>query len=203
MDATDGTEPSAATEPNAPTDQAEAPAPTQPSGVGRRRIPSSAVFAGALLLALSGVAAGLGITQPAQSAAAAASTPGSQQAALAAARREATAVTTLSWQSADSDLDRILAGAVPKSQLYTQFAAQRTQLPGLLKQNHSVSRGTVLSSALSSMAGGTAKALVAVDANISGSSGSPAVKHYRMLFTMQRVGGRWLARDVSFVGTPQ
>lgn len=166
--------------------------------------PASAVLAGALLMALTGVAAGLAVSEPASSAASEpAGSVSQQQAALAAARAEGAALTTLSWRSPDADLNRILAGAVPKGQLYSQFAAQRSKLPELLRQNHSVSRGTVLASALSSLTGETAKALVAVDATISGSSGAATVKHYRMMFTMQRTASRWLAADVSFVGAPQ
>jgi len=172
----------------------------------RRPAPSSALFAGILLLALTGLAAALGVTRSSPTAAGsdtAAATPAEQQALLAAARAEGAAITTLSWQTADADLNRILAGALPKSQLYDQFAAQRARLPSLLKQNHSVSRGTVLASGLSSVSGRKARVMVAVDADISGKSGTPTVKHYRMVFTMQRLGNRWLASDVGFAGAPQ
>lgn len=190
-----------------------APAPDSPAdpdaadGVRRARAPLSALFAGILLLALTGLAIALGVTRSSSPAtgenAAAAASPSAQQAALAAARAEGAAITTLSWRTADADLDRVLAGALPKSQLYDQFAAQRARLPSLLKQNRSVSKGTVLASGLSSVAGDKAKVLVAVDADISGKSGAPAVKHYRMVFTMQQHGNRWLASDVGFAGAPQ
>lgn len=126
-----------------------------------------------------------------------------QQAVLAAARAEGVALTTISYQTARADLARILAGAT--GSLRAQFAKQQAQLPGVLARTKSVSKGTALSSALTSLGGNDAKALVAVDANVSGTdTGSGGVlKHYRMVVTLQRVNGKWLASDVAFAGQPQ
>lgn len=174
---------------------------------GGRRL-SSAGFAAVLLVALTALAIALGVTRHSGAATgrdASVATGGTraQQAVLAAARAEGAAVTTLSWRSADSDLGRILTGALPGSELYKQFAAQRADLPKVLARNHSVSQGTVLASALSSLGADSATVMVAVDANISGSNGAPTVKHYRMVFAMRRSGSRWLATGVSFQGPPQ
>jgi Mce-associated membrane protein len=126
-----------------------------------------------------------------------------QQSALAAARGEAVALTTLDYQTAETDLNRVLAGAT--GPLRTQFEQEKNQLPATLAKTKSVSRGTVLSSALSSMSATRAQALVAVDATVSGSdtSATGVLKHYRMVVTLQQVDGKWLASDVAFAGVPQ
>lgn len=126
-----------------------------------------------------------------------------QQAVLAAARAEGVALTTISYQTARADLARILAGAT--GSLRTQFAKQEAQLPSVLARTKSVSKGTALSSALASLAGDQARALVAIDANVSGTdTGSGGVlKHYRMVMTLRRVDGKWLASEVGFAGQPQ
>jgi Mce-associated membrane protein len=123
--------------------------------------------------------------------------------ALAAGRAEAVALTTIGYKTATADLDRVLAGAT--GPLHTQFEKERAQLPATLARTKSVSRGTVLTSALSSISTGKAQVLVAVDARVSGTDTGPSgvLKHYRMVVTLERVAGRWLANDVAFAGTPQ
>jgi hypothetical protein len=126
-----------------------------------------------------------------------------EQAPLAAARGEAVALTTISYQTAARDVGRVLAGAT--GALRTQFAAEARQLPATLAKTKSVSRGTVLSSALSSLNGDRAQVLVAVDATVSGTDTAKTgvLKHYRMVVTLQQISGTWLASDVAFAGVPQ
>lgn len=160
-----------------------------------------------LLLALLAVAAVLGarFQHRSQERDVAGSTAGAEQAALQAAQGEALALTTIDYRTANRDLDRILAGAT--GPLAKQFAAQRAKFPDSLRPTKSVSKGTVLSAALSPAAtdlpAGKAQAVVAVDAAVSGSGSSSVVKHYRMVVSLQRVSGRWLADDVAFSGEPQ
>jgi hypothetical protein len=126
-----------------------------------------------------------------------------EQTALAAARAESVALTTISYQTAAGDVRRVLAGAT--GALRTQFASEASQLPATLARTKSASRGVVLSSALSSLSGDRAQALVAVDATVSGTDTAKAgvLKHYRIVVTLQRVQGKWLASDVAFAGVPQ
>jgi Mce-associated membrane protein len=126
-----------------------------------------------------------------------------EQAVLSAARSEAVALTTLSYNTAAADLNRILAGAT--GQLRTQFEKEKAQLPATLAQTKSVSRGSVLSSGLISLDGARAQALAAVDARVSGTDTgrTGVIKHYRMVITLQQVGSKWLASDVAFAGVPQ
>lgn len=134
-------------------------------------------------------------------------TDDARSAALRAASAEALHLTTISYLTADRDLDRILAGAT--GGLRTQFAAQRSRFPALLAQQKSVSRGSVLSAGLVSLSGGdsSARVVVAVDAAVSTTSPSgktqSSLKHYRMVMQLVRSGSRWLVRDVAFAGLPQ
>jgi Mce-associated membrane protein len=126
-----------------------------------------------------------------------------RQAALLAARQQAVNLTTISYETADRDLGRIVAAAT--GTLKTQFEAQRKTFPDVLRREKSVSVGTVLAAGISSDSGNRVDALVAVDAAVrNGTSGaSPLVKHYRMDMTLIRVSGRWLVSTVAFAGLPQ
>ena len=126
-----------------------------------------------------------------------------RQAALQAARQQAVNMTTISYETADRDLARIIAAAT--GTLKTQFEAQQKSFPGVLRQQKSISVGTVLASGVASESGNKVEALVAVDAAVrTGTSGSsPVVKHYRMDMTLVRSGGKWLVSEVAFAGLPQ
>jgi Mce-associated membrane protein len=132
---------------------------------------------------------------------------GARNDALAAARTEAVNLTTIRYQSATADLNRIIAGATGK--LRAQFESERAQFPAVLQRQQSESTGSVLSAAVVSCDpdAGTAQVVVATDANVStaGASGKrdTVLKHYRMVMKLQRVHGRWLVSDVAFAGAPQ
>lgn len=126
-----------------------------------------------------------------------------RQAALQAARQQAVNMTTISYQTADRDLGRIIAAAT--GTLKTQFAAQQKSFPDVLRKQKSISVGTVLAAGVAGQTGSKVEALVAVDAAVrNATSGSEAVvKHYRMDMTLVRSGGRWLVSEVAFAGLPQ
>jgi Mce-associated membrane protein len=129
-----------------------------------------------------------------------------REAALQSAREEAVNLTTLSYKTAEHDVDRILSGAT--GELRRQFAAQRPAETRVLSQTRSVSRGNVLSAGLVRMAADldTAQVVVATDATVTTETrpGSPqsVLKHYRMVMGLERVDGRWLVSDVAFAGRP-
>lgn len=172
--------------------------PSDASSVGSRLVVASAV----VMAALVGAAIGFGVAGHGQSAGA--GEPNSTEAAvLTAARSEALALTTIRYGTARQDLDRILAGAT--GPLRTQFEKERAQLPQTLAANKSSETGTVRAAALSSVSGAKATAVVAVDATLTGSDigSSGVVKHYRMVVSLQRLAGHWLASNVAFAGQPQ
>ena len=127
-------------------------------------------------------------------------------AVLAAARQEAVNLTTISYTSAQHDLDRIINAAT--GGLRAQFQSQRAQFPSVLARDKSVSRGQVLSAGLISLTGGKqARVDVATDATVTttggGSKAQSVVKHYRMVMSLSLINGRWLVSDVAFAGAPQ
>lgn len=127
-------------------------------------------------------------------------------AALQAARQQAVNLTTISYETADRDLARIIDAAT--GTLKTQFEGQREQFPTVLRRDRSVSVGTVLAAGVASQSEGAVEALVAVDASVSNAESAKAgsgklVKHYRMDMKLVRVGGRWLVSQVAFAGLPQ
>jgi Mce-associated membrane protein len=136
-----------------------------------------------------------------------AATSDARAAAVAVARQEALNLTTLSYEHADADLDRIVGLAT--GELRTRFEAERKDLPGVLAREQSTSSGTIRSAGLVRLAddGESAQVSVAVDAEISNdktrAAGQPVVEHYRMVLQVSRVGGKWLVSNVAFAGTPQ
>ena len=126
-----------------------------------------------------------------------------RQAALQAARQQAVNMTTISYETADRDLARIIAAAT--GTLKTQFSAQQKSFPDVLRKQKSVSVGRVLAAGVAGQTSSKVEALVAVDAAVrNATSGSDAVvKHYRMDMTLVHQGGRWLVSEVAFAGLPQ
>jgi Mce-associated membrane protein len=154
-----------------------------------------------LLVALLGVVGWL-----AQDARSARRHDDARAAALQAARQQAVNLTTISYQTADRDLARIIDAAT--GTLKTQFEGQRQQFPTVLRRDQSVSVGTVLAAGVASQSEGAVEALVAVDATVSNAESAKAgngklIKHYRMDMKLVRVGGRWLVSQVAFAGLPQ
>jgi Mce-associated membrane protein len=170
---------------------------TEPPAATRRRRAVPLLLA----LLLVGLLAALGAL--ALDARRAADRDDARQAALQAARLQAVNLTTISFETADRDLGRIVAAAT--GTLKTQFEAQRKTFPDVLRREKSTSVGTVLAAGVTSQTAGTVEALVAVDATVkSATSGSAGVlKHYRMDMKLVRVGSRWLVSQVAFAGVPQ
>ena len=180
---------------------AEPGSPDEPAaltqGARRRR----AVLPVLLLLVLAGLLTGVVLT--ALDARAAEVRDDDQHAALLAARQQAVNLTTISHETADRDLARIIAAAT--GTLKTQFEAQAKTFPGVLRQEKSVSVGRVLAAGVKSQQDGTVDVLVAVDATVrnAASADTGVVKHYRMDMRLIQVDGRWLVSTVAFAGLPQ
>jgi Mce-associated membrane protein len=127
--------------------------------------------------------------------------------AAAAARAEALNLTTISYQTADADLRRILAGST--GTLRSQFAEQQPRFADSLAGDRSRSRGNVLAVGVVSASAtkGTARVVVAADATVTTATANgkdqSVLKHYRMVMRLVKVHGRWLVGDVAFAGEPQ
>jgi Mce-associated membrane protein len=122
------------------------------------------------------------------------------------ARQEAVNLMSLSYNTADAGLKRILSLAT--GPLAEQFNSQRSTIGSFLGQAKSTSRAQVQSAGLMSLGTDHATVLVAADATVTNNASSDAglknvVKHYRMAMKLQRVHGHWLVADVEFDGAAQ
>lgn len=118
---------------------------------------------------------------------------------LAAATQVAVNFTTLDHTTFDADTARVLAGAT--GTFAEEFSGQVAQLRGVVTQNKAVSTGKVLQAGLVSIDEDSARVLVAVDADVTNTSlKTPAARHYRLQLDMARVGDRWKAGQLQFVG---
>ena len=149
---------------------------------------------GVLVVALAAIAIKLGLGLEGQQ-----RQQNDQQAALHAARQAATDLMSVSYQTAPSDINRILS--VSTGSFHAQVSADQKQLVNETLSAHAVSTANVLGAGLvgGQVNGNTATVIVVVDSTIT-SKNAPngVVNHYRETITLTRSGGRWLASQVDF-----
>jgi Mce-associated membrane protein len=115
-----------------------------------------------------------------------------------AARQGALNLTTIDWQRADADVQRILDSAT--GQFYDDFAKRSRPFIELVKQTKSTTVGTVTEAGLESQPGGTAQVLVAVTVMTSNvGAPQPDPHSWRMRISVQRVGNQAKVSNVEFV----
>ncbi|WP_067887505.1 hypothetical protein [Nocardia vaccinii] len=117
------------------------------------------------------------------------------QAAMAAAKDYAVALTSIDSAHIDGDFGTVLNGAT--GQFKDMYSQSATQLKPLLLQAKSVSKGHVVAASVQSVSGDHAVVMLFVDAEITNvTNPTPRVDRNRILMTMDRVGGQWLASKV-------
>ncbi|MBY8859972.1 hypothetical protein K7711_26115 [Nocardia sp. CA2R105] len=117
------------------------------------------------------------------------------QAAMAAAKDYAVALTSIDSAHIDTDFSTVLNGAT--GQFKDMYSQSATQLKPLLLQAKSVSKGNVVAASVQSASSDHAVVMLFVDAQITNvTNPDPRVDRNRILMTMDRVGGRWLASKV-------
>lgn len=187
------------------TDRSVTPAERKPRRQGQRpgsRLRAALVSAGVLVLVLLIVAGGFLYHQRSANA----RLDDTRAEVVGVARQEAVNLMSLSYNTAQKDLDRILSlatGSVAK-----QFESQRSTINSYLGQAKSTSRGQVKSAGLVSLGKDRAVVLIGSDATVSNTESASAgaksvVKHYRMSMTLQRVHGQWRVSDIGFDGAAQ
>jgi len=115
-----------------------------------------------------------------------------------AARQGALNLTTIAWQSADADVQRILDGAT--GEFYDDFAQRSQPFIEVVKQAESSTVGTVTEAGLESQSADTAQVLVAVTVTTSNAA-APQLdpRSWRMRILVQRVGDEAKLSNVEFV----
>ncbi len=117
---------------------------------------------------------------------------------LEAARHGALNLTTIDWQKAERDVQRILDGAT--GQFHDDFAMRSQPFVDVVKQAKSTSVGTITEAGLESEGVGNAQVLVAVAVKTS-NAGAPEQnpRAWRMRISVEKVGEQAKVSNVEFV----
>jgi Mce-associated membrane protein len=114
------------------------------------------------------------------------------------ARQGALNLTTIDWQRADADVQRILDSAT--GEFYNDFAKRSQPFIELVKQVKSTSVGTVTEAGLESQTTDTAEVLVAVTVTTTNAGAQQPDPHaWRMRISVQKAGDQMKVSNVEFV----
>jgi Mce-associated membrane protein len=117
---------------------------------------------------------------------------------LAAARQGALNLTTISYTEVDADIKRILDSAT--GTFYDDFQKRSQPFVEVVKQSQSKSQGTVTESALESVHGDVAQALVSVAVTTStAQAAQQQPRAWRMRISVQKMGEGAKVSNVEFV----
>jgi Mce-associated membrane protein len=107
-------------------------------------------------------------------------------------------LTTIDWQHADADVQRILDGAT--GQFHDDFASRAGPFVDVVKKAKSITVGTVTEAGLESETADTAQALVAVTVTTSNAGTTqPEPRGWRLRVFVQEVGDQAKVSNVEFV----
>jgi Mce-associated membrane protein len=117
---------------------------------------------------------------------------------LQVARQGAVNLTTIDWQHADADIQRILNGAT--GAFRDDFTKRAEPFVDVVKQAKSTSRGNVTEAGLESVAADRAQALVTVSVSTTTpETTTPQTRAWRMRIDLQQVGNEVKVSNVQFV----
>jgi Mce-associated membrane protein len=117
---------------------------------------------------------------------------------LQAGRQCALNLTTIDWQHADADVQRLLDSATGK--FYDQFSQRKQPFINVVKKAQSKSVGTITEAGLESNSDDKAEALVAVSITSSSLGATDqAPREWRMRISMEKSGGQVKVSNVAFV----
>ena len=115
-----------------------------------------------------------------------------------AARQGALNLTTIDWQHADADVQRIVDSAT--GEFYDDFSKRSAPFIKVVKEAKSTSVGSITEAGLESEAGDTAQVLVAVAVKTSNAGGTDQQpREWRMRISVQKVGDAMKVSNVEFV----
>jgi Mce-associated membrane protein len=113
-------------------------------------------------------------------------------------RQGALNLTTIDWQHADTDIQRILDSAT--GSFYDDFSKRSKPFVDVVKKAQSKSAGTVVEAGLESQSGDEGQVLVAVSVKTS-NAGAPEEepRHWRMRISVKKIGDEAKVSNVEFV----
>jgi Mce-associated membrane protein len=114
------------------------------------------------------------------------------------ARQGALNLTTIDWQHADADIQRILDSAT--GTFYDDFSNRSKPFIDVVKKAQSKSVGTIIEAGLESQSGSEAQVLVGVSVKTSNlGAAEQDLRHWRMRITVQKLGNDAKVSNVAFV----
>jgi Mce-associated membrane protein len=117
---------------------------------------------------------------------------------LQVGRQGAVNLTTIDWQHADADVQRILSTAT--GPFHDDFSQRSQPFVDVVKKVQSISTGTVAAAGLESSTDTEARVLVAVNVQTTTNEApEPALRAWRMRISVQHVGDDVLVSNVEFV----
>ncbi|PPJ36530.1 mammalian cell entry protein [Nocardia nova] len=121
---------------------------------------------------------------------------------LTTARQGALNLTTIRWDNADSDVQRILDGSGGK--FHDDFASRSASFVAVVKQAKSTSQGEITEAGIESVDHDTAQVIVAANVkttHVGGGGGGrdQDPQSWRLRMTVHRTADRMLVTDVEFV----
>lgn len=113
-------------------------------------------------------------------------------------RQGALNLTTIDWQHADADIQRILDSAT--GAFYEDFSKRSKPFVEVVQKAQSKSVGTVTEAGLESQSGDQAQVLVAVSVKTTSlAAAEPDSRHWRMRISVQKIGSDAKISNVAFV----
>jgi Mce-associated membrane protein len=165
------------------------PPSQKPTAVSRR----ATLFSVALVVVLAGLVGWLGFRTYQSDQA-----QGPRSQFLQVARQGALNLTTIDWQHAEADVQRILDGAT--GEFYDDFAKRSKPFIDVLKKSQAKTVGTITEAGLESQTADSARALVAVSVQTSNAGEQDQVpRAWRMRIEVQKVGDQVKVSNVGFV----
>lgn len=117
---------------------------------------------------------------------------------LQVGRQGAVSLTTIDWQHADADVQRILSTAT--GPFYDDFSQRSQPFVNVVKKVQSISTGTVAAAGLESSTDTEARVLVAVNVQTTTNEApEPALRAWRMRISVQNMGDDVKVSNVEFV----
>lgn len=118
-----------------------------------------------------------------------------EQQAVATAKDYAVTLTSIDSGSIDENFAEVLAGAT--CEFKDMYSRSSSQLKQMLVDNKATSKGVVIDAGVKSASPGRVELMLFVDQSITNTaSPEPRVDRSRVVMTMEKVDGRWLASKV-------
>lgn len=106
-------------------------------------------------------------------------------------------LTSISYQSADSDIQRVVDGST--GQFHDDFAQRSSDFRKVVEQSKVTTVGTVDSAALNSLTGSTAQVLVAATSKVTNNDGSSIdPRKQRFILSVDKIGATYKVSNVAF-----